>query len=135
MVRNQIYTKFDDVEVELGRLRNGDFHLISRHSIQPDATFHPIEGADGFYVKNVLATDIENSYKVETFAQYAGHKWQVDRKDGDKLRLSIGYNVDLPDVKMVDRGWYETWVEKKKIEKLWEERSDSGYNFPYPEGL
>jgi hypothetical protein len=133
--RNRVYTIYNNVEVELSQNEDNSYHLISRNGVKPDETFQSYSLGEGIYTKDVAQHEILNAFSVQTFANYKGFTWQVDLQDGEKVRLSIGNNPGLPDSNMISQGWYEIWVSKSDIEKLWEERKDAWFEVPFPQNF
>lgn len=134
-IRNWIYTKYRDIEVEVSQNPNSVYNLIARNGIRPDESFQLAIGTSDVFVKSVSLSEIENAFDVNTYADYKGKIWQVDRIQNGKVRLSTSEDPLIPEAKMVDRHWYEIWVNLNDIDKIWEERKKSSLNLPYPAGL
>lgn len=130
--RNRVYTLYKSSEVELSQNDDFSFHLISRNGVKPDNDFRLYEFGEGIYTKDVNSSEITNAFSVETYASYKGIIWQVDRQNAELLRLSTSTDPQLPQVKMIGRGWYEIWVDKKEIDRIWEERKASSLPIPFP---
>jgi len=134
-MRNYVYTVYHGQELELRDTDDDHYYLIYRGRYRPDESFFPSEMAAHVFKKLIKKNLVNSAFSVTTYASYNGHKWQVDRKENNKLRLSIGEPVDVPELKMVSQGWYEIWVDGSEIDKVWEEREQSGYPLPFPENL
>lgn len=134
-LRNKVYTLYNRAEVELSENDDNSYHLISRNGIRPDSQFQEYQIGGDIFIKNVERHEVTNAFAVETFASYRGIIWQVDRKDGDRFRLSTGSDPNLPGVRMISQGWYELWVNEEEIDKLWETRKESWYDLPFPDSI
>jgi hypothetical protein len=84
----------------------------------------------------VKKEEIESGYLVSTYALYKNYKLQVDKFENGKYHLSTGDYSAYKKLKLhlVDRGWYDIWVDRNEIEKIWEERRPA-LDFPFPEGM
>ncbi|HTF03858.1 MAG TPA: hypothetical protein VK826_07520 [Bacteroidia bacterium] len=134
-MRNATYTLYNGLEVELGSLDEYQYMLLHRGKNKPDNSFVLVSTSPDVFEKLVPKGQITTAFIVYTYASYKGHKWQVDRKENNKLRLSIGEPVDVPGLKMISQGWYEIWADASEVDKVWEEREPSGYPLPFPENL
>ena len=123
-VRNDIYTIYKGKEYEVGAM-NSD--IVSLRS------YDPSDVSDGFslykgvvYIKRVHRSELEEIYRISTYAEYKGIKLQAIKEDGDKILLSgvIGdYRVfESLGMKIVDKGVYEKWVDKSDITRIYEEK-------------
>ena len=136
-MKNYNYSIYKGIEVEITQNPNGDFMLIFRGANPPDTTFFLAQGCKDVYNKIILRGEVTNAFSVSTYALYKNFKFQVDRFENGKYRLSTSDTkiyVAL-NLHFVDRGWYDIWVDKNEIQKMWEERKPSGYGFPFPEGM
>ena len=137
-IRNNTFTLINGNEFELSRDRYDRFVLYYRGNSCPDSTFVPIDDVDGVFKKIISdEKEITNAYSVSTYILYKGFKFQIDVEKNGMFRISTGdyqayttLNLDF-----IDRGWYEKWIPKSEIEKVWEERKPSGYDFPMPHGI
>ena len=123
-MRNDIYAIYKGKEYEVGAM-NSD--IVSLRS------YDPSDVSDGFslykgvvYIKRVHRSELEEIYRISTYAEYKGIKFQVIKEDGDKILLSnlIGdYRVfESLGMKMVDKGVYEKWVDKSDVTRIYEEK-------------
>jgi hypothetical protein len=136
-MRNQTYTIFNGIEIQLTRNPDGDYKLIYRGEIPPDGSFYAAKNANNVFCKIVEKKLITNAFTVITYALYKGYKFQVDNERGDLLEIVTSNDELLKkfNLQFVDRLYYLKWVNKSEIEKIWEERGPSGYDLPMPEGL
>ncbi|MDQ3142177.1 MAG: hypothetical protein M3Q56_08020 [Bacteroidota bacterium] len=137
LIRNNSYTIYNGTELELTKNPDGKFMLIYRGKNPPDNSFIKANGCEDVFNKIVTESDIHNAFSVVTFALYKNYKFQVDRFENNKFRITTSDNEALGKLNLhfVDRGWYDTWVSPEEIERMWEERKPSGLNFPFPHDL
>jgi hypothetical protein len=135
MIRNATYTIYNGYDLRFTQNTDGTFHLISSNGIKPDSDFKLYSKSEGIYTKDVDAKEITNAYMVETFAIYAGLEWQVDKLVEGKIRLTRSEETILPNVKMVDRDWFEVWIPVEIASRVWEKRRPTGYQLPYPSSV
>ena len=78
------------------------------------------------YFKYVHRSELEEIYRISTYAEFKGIKLQAIKEDGDKILLSgvIGdYRVfESLGMKIVDKGVYEKWVDKSDVTRIYEEK-------------
>ncbi|HEU4718615.1 MAG TPA: hypothetical protein VFU15_12310 [Bacteroidia bacterium] len=136
-MRNFEIALYCDQEFEITESNNEHYKLIYHGSISPGFGFYPSPKWPNIFVRQINKSDIKSGYQASTFANYKGFKFHVDRYENEKYRLTTGDEKVYAQLhlNMIDRGWYEIWVDKSEIEKMWEERKPSGYGFPMPEGL
>ena len=68
--------------------------------------------------------ELEDIFYIDTWCIYKGEKLQVMKEKGDKLLIS-GYNDRVGkmfNMKLIERGIYELWVDKKDVERVFERR-------------
>jgi hypothetical protein len=136
IIRNNVYTVFNGQEVELYKNEKGLYYLIFRGINNIENGFMPVNVIENVFVRQCKINDeITNGYEVNTYAEYKSFTFQVDRADENRLRLTTSeaqaYN-EL-ELEMIDRGWYEKWVNKNNIDKIWNQRKPSSYGLPMPD--
>jgi hypothetical protein len=78
------------------------------------------------YVKRVQKSELEEVYRISTFADYKGIKLRAMKEDRGKILL-VGIVGDYRifeslGMKMVDKGVYEKWVDKSDVTAIYEEK-------------
>lgn len=134
-MKNANFTLYNGFELQLSISVNNEYKLIFRGANCPFGNF--LKYSDEVYVLPIEQAEISNAYLVETFALYKKFNFQVDRFEDGKYRLTSSENEAFEKLQlhMVDRGWYDIWVAPEEIERMWEERTPTGLEFPFPEGL
>lgn len=136
-MRKGIYTIYKGKEFQLTRNPKEEYILIARGEMPLDKGFIQSPYASNTFTKIVSSNEINNSFSVITYAQYKGYNFQISQTKGDLFQLSTSEEKAYKELnlEMIDRGYYLLWVHKSKIEKAWEERKPSGYDFPMPPGI
>lgn len=134
-MRNGNFTIYNGYELQLSVSINEEYKLIYRGNECPFKGF--IKYSENVYVLPIKESEVTNSYLVETFAIYKNFKFQFDKYENGKFRISTSDNeaYEKLNLHFVDRGWYDIWVSPEEIERMWEERKPSGLSFPYPHDL
>ena len=68
--------------------------------------------------------ELEDIFYIDMWCIYKGEKLQVMKEKEDKLLVS-GYNDRVGkmfNMKLIERGIYELWVDKNSVERVFEER-------------
>jgi hypothetical protein len=123
-VRNGFYAIYKGKEYEVGAM-NPD--IVSLRSFDPNDVSNGFSLYKGVvYIKRVHRSELEEIYRIRTYAEHEGIKFQVTKEDGDKILLSnlIGdYRVfERLGMKMVEKGVYEKWVDKSDVTRIYEEK-------------
>jgi hypothetical protein len=124
-MRNGVYAVYKGKEYEAGR--SVESNVIVLRSYNPNDVSKGFSLYKGIvYVKRVQKSELEEVYRITTYAEYKGIKFQAIKEDGDKILLSgvIGdYRVfESLGMKMVDKGVYEKWVDKSDVTAIYEEK-------------
>lgn len=137
-IRNATYTIYKNTEYELSRNSDENFVLYYRGIDCPDKSFLVVNSTNNVFKKTVSdPSEISNAYNVITYAVYKGHTFQITKVEAGLFRLSTGDKIAYEELglEFIDRGWYETSVNKTDLEKIWEERRPSGYDLPMPKDI
>lgn len=121
-MRKGIFAIYQGVEYEAGVISPNVFSLHSYSSADVLKGFSLHKGK--VYVKNVQRSELDEVYKISTYAIYQGYKFGVYKEEGEKLLLFTGdYSIYKElNLEMVDRGVYEKWVNKSDITSVFEGR-------------
>ena len=132
-VRNSTYALYNGKEYNAHRpYRQTNIELVSSDPKDIDSGF--VEFSKGTYYKEVGPSEIESAYSVVSYALYKGTPFQIIKITGDSVLLyHSGPSLQAEDLgfKMVDRFEYEKEVDRREIEKMWEERTPLwGFQLP-----
>lgn len=143
IIRNGNYTKLDGYDFALFESRHEApipfTHFIVKWYLNQVC---PLEGfklnEHGDIIRIFKRNDITNSYLVKTVAKYKGNEfwlWSYN-KSRDVVGL-ITHDIKLAEkydfFKLSDR--YIKEVNPKELGVIWEERTESNFNLPFPENL
>ena len=98
--------------------------LISYESSDIDNGFERSNYLFNKYIKEMSIKDVEELYTVSTMAEYREDVFIAIEEDNEKLLLkSSARSYDLKSIGFVeiDRGDFQKWVDKKYINRTWEE--------------
>lgn len=150
-IRNGTYTLINNIEMALTEYYGHglDPEIASKHRILSySGKLGELRGFELFpeadeYRMDVLVTDLNNAFKVNTIAKYKGKIFRVDSIVGNgeilhlatsdlKLGKEMGF-YELHDI--YGKPYYLGEVNIRDIENIWEERTRSEYELPIPAGL
>ncbi len=143
---------------EYSRIKGYDFKLSEARQEAPIPFTHfilsweneincPIDGFEkdkhGSIIKIVEKNKVENAFRISTKAIYKGQEFLVYPYKADLSCYELSTKdeklaKELNFVKLTDsygKPYYIDAIKKIEIEKLWEERSESQFNLPFPDGL
>ncbi|PBQ32465.1 hypothetical protein CNR22_12015 [Sphingobacteriaceae bacterium] len=82
----------------------------------------------------IKKSEISNSFFVTTKALYRNFPFDISKISEDSYRIVTDDKVAFESLslELYDRGVYHKIISKDAIEKIWEERTKSNYNFPFP---
>jgi len=85
----------------------------------------------------IPSTEIANSFFIKTKCNYYDFTFDVDAEIDNSLRILTDNKKAFQELRLEyrDQGVYQTIVKKERIHSIWEERSKSSDNRPYPEEL
>ena len=125
-MRNDIYTEYNSKEYRTFKIKDGLFVLVSKDKQDLDNGFFPYEGDNSIYVKNVKRKELGDINSIKTYADYKGRKYAVRTEKDDKIlisEMSNGYYAEnVLNMKRVGTMEYEMWVDKKDVERIYEEK-------------
>lgn len=123
-MRNGIYAIYKGKEYEAGTMESDVFLLRSYDHNDVSRGFSLYKGI--VYVKRLQRSDLEEVYRITTFAEYKGTKLQAIKEDGNKILLSgvVGdYRVfESLGMDIVEKGVYQKWVNKSDVAAIYEEK-------------
>ncbi|AUG56153.1 hypothetical protein [Acetivibrio saccincola] len=124
-MRNGVYAVYKGKEYEAGR--SVESNVIVLRSYNPNDVSKGFSLYKGIvYVKRVQRSELEEVYRISTFADYKGIKLRAMKEDRGKILL-VGIVGDYRifeslGMKMVDKGVYEKWVDKSDVTAIYEEK-------------
>lgn len=151
IIRRGVYTIFKGVEMSVTEYYG---HGLSQEiEMNHRIISYPSEYGqiDGFlfdemsskFKKDIHLTELSNAFLVTTKVVFKGKEFVVEPYYGDDIHLHIA-TKDL--VLGEELGFYELHdglgnpyylgeINKIEVEKIWEERTLSDYNFPFPNNI
>jgi hypothetical protein len=123
--KSGLYAIYQDKEYRLFKLKDGNCRLISFDAADLDNGFVK---QDGVYKKTVSNLDLKTVYQIRTRIVYQGQQFELGQVLKNQVQLvkkdcssELAKQLQL---EKVDYREYEKWVDKDKLEDVWEEKSD-----------
>jgi hypothetical protein len=123
--KSGLYAIYQDKEYRLFRLKDGNCRLIS---FDADDLGNGFVKQDGVYKKTVSNLDLTTVYQIRTRIVYQGQQFELGQVLKNQVQLikkdcssELAKQLQL---EKVDYHEYEKWVDKDKLEDVWEEKSD-----------
>jgi hypothetical protein len=124
-MRDGIFAMYKGTEYEAGASDDDSFTLRSHNIKDVIKGFSPYKGV--VYVKDVNRSELDEIWRIRTYAEYKNYKFGVRKEDGDKILLSgtVGdYRFfESLGMDLVDQGVYQKWVNKSDIASIYEEKT------------
>ena len=121
-MRKGTYAVYKGVEYKAGLI---DSNVISLHSHNSEDVSKGFSLSKwGIYTKRVSKNELDEVYSISPHAIYQGYDFGVYREEEDRLLLFTGDYTAYKkfDMKMIDRGVYEKWVNKSDITSVYERK-------------
>lgn len=92
---------------------------------------------DEIYTTCIPKQDLKNAFYMETRCMFRGYEFHVENNNGTFLRILTDSSEaqEKLNLEWRDRGVYQTVVEINELDMLWEERTKSPFNIPFPDDL
>jgi len=134
IVRNGSHTVYRNLIFRFFEKEN-QYCLVYNSHIPPFDGFTKV--TEEIYTILIPKKDLNNAFFIETLCIYNGYNFQVENNKGMFLRILTDSSEarDNLNLEWRDRGVYQTVVEINKLDTLWEERTKSTYNVPFPNEL
>jgi hypothetical protein len=123
--KSGLYAIYHDKEYRLFRLKDGNCRLISFDTDDMDNGF---VRQDGVYKKTVSNLELATVYEIKTRIVYQGQQFELGQVLKNQVQLikkdcssELASQLQL---EKIDYREYEKWVDKDKLEDVWEEKSD-----------
>jgi hypothetical protein len=133
-IRFGTYTLYQ--ETILALIENPDsYRLVKRNCTNNDNTF--IKYTENIFYKDVLKKEINNAFFIKTKCLYKKNEFDLQSIENNiALIVTDDKNAfNELNLELRDRGVYQLSVNKSDLEKVWEVRSKSSLQLPFPMNL
>lgn len=120
-MKKGLYVIYQGVEYKAGAISPDIFSL---HSNDRNDVKKGFELNGSIYLKRVHEDEVEEAYTISPHAIYQGYEFGVEREEEDRLLLFTGDYTAYKkfNMKIIDRGVYEKWINKSDITSVYEEK-------------